>query len=144
MPDAAPVCNEGQVGRLVRQLGAFGVVGVIGLFVDMGVVWLCLRGAGLNPYLARVVSFLAAATTTWALNRAFTFRGARREAAHRQWAKFLAANAVGGVVNYGVYAALVSGVAFFAAVPEAAVAVGSLSGLGFNFTASRALVFRGA
>lgn len=134
----------GRFGRLVRQLGAFGVVGVIGLLVDMAVVWLCLRGAGLNPYLARVVSFLAAATTTWALNRSFTFRGARPEAAHRQWAKFLAANAVGGVVNYGVYAALVSGVAFFAAVPEAAVAVGSLSGLGFNFTASRALVFRSA
>lgn len=134
----------GRFGHLVRQLGAFGVVGVIGLLVDMAVVWLCLRGAGLNPYAARAVSFLVAATTTWVLNRAFTFRGARPEAAHRQWAKFLAANAVGGAVNYGVYAALVSGVGFFAAVPEAAVAVGSFAGLGFNFTASRTLVFRGA
>lgn len=130
--------------RLLRQFGAFGVVGVIGFVVDVGVVWLCLRLGGLDPYAARAVSFLVAATTTWALNRAFTFRGARPEAAHRQWAKFLAANAMGGVVNYGVYAALVGGVAFFAAVPEAAVAVGSLSGMGFNFTASRALVFRNA
>lgn len=135
----------GRHGRLLRQFGAFGVVGVMGLLVDMAVVWLCLRGVGLDdPYLARVVSFLCAATTTWALNRNFTFRGARPEAAHRQWAKFLAANAVGGSVNYGVYALLVGSVGFFTAVPEAAVAVGSLSGMMFNFTASRVLVFRNA
>ena len=29
--------------------------------------------AGLGPYAARAFSFLTAATTTWALNRRFTF-----------------------------------------------------------------------
>jgi len=50
--------------------------------------------------------------------------------------------AVGGVVNYAVYAALVASPAFFHAWPEVATAAGSLSGMLFNFAASRKFVFK--
>lgn len=129
---------------LIRQFASFGVVGVIGLAVDMTVLALASRGLGLDPYSARALSFLAAATATWALNRRFTFHAAEKTPLLRQWAAFVAANSFGGAVNYVVYATLVGFTAFCAQWPEAAVAAGSIAGMFLNFAASKKLIFRGA
>ena len=124
---------------------AFAVVGTGGFVVDAGVLQLLISYARLGPYAARAGSFLAAVTFTWAANRAYTFRDAEHAGpAGAQWARYLLVNAVGGAVNLGVYGLLVACVAAFAAAPVLAVAAGSLAGLAFNFTLSRALVFRAA
>lgn len=136
---------------LPREFLTFAAIGVVALFVDMAALFVALEVVGLGPYTGRLFSYLVAASFTWWLNRNFTFKGVSRRGAVRQWATFLAANAVGGVVNYGVYAALVtwgpgltpaalSGL--LGLLPYAATAAGSLSGLAFNFTASKLLVFR--
>ena len=124
---------------LLQQFLRFGVVGVIGFVVDTAVLYAGLAlGAGL--YLGRAVSYVAAATTTWALNRAWTFRTRRAgPGVAAQWARFAALNLVGFAANYGTYAALV---AFTATHPVLAVAAGSLAGMGFNFALSRRYVFR--
>jgi putative flippase GtrA len=133
------------IRRLFKaELIKFGIVGVIGLGVDIAVLYLCLDISGLGLYASRVVSYLAAATTTWGLNRAFTFSGNHAGKIHHQWARFVAVNAFGGAVNYAVYAALIASGDPFTAHPALAVAAGSLSGLFFNFTASKKLVFRRA
>lgn len=132
-----------RIGRLGVQFAKFGVVGVIGLLVDTAVLYGGLA-LGLEFFAARIPSFFAAATATWALNRAFTFRGAADEPLHRQWAKFIAANAIGGVVNYGVSVGLESSVQTVAEHPFLAVAAGSIAGMFFNFAASKHLVFKGA
>lgn len=134
---------DSRIGRLAVQFGKFGIVGVIGLVVDTAVLYAGLA-LGLEFFAARIPSFLAAATATWALNRAFTFRGAQDEPLHRQWAKFIAANAVGGVVNYAVSVGLEANVDLVAAHPFLAVAAGSIAGMFFNFAASKHLVFKGA
>lgn len=131
-----------RLGRLALQFGKFGLVGIVGLVVDVAVVWLCYRQINLDPYSSRVVSYLCAATTTWALNRVFTFRNAAHQGIVRQWLTFLAANAVGGLVNYGTYSTLVASTDFFHLYPEAATAIGSLAGMLFNFTASKKFVFK--
>ena len=131
--------------QLLRQFFAFGAVGVAGFGVDAGVLTLLLRSGIAGPYLGRVVSFLCAASCTWILNKTYTFadRG-NRDGLASQWLRFLGANAVGGLVNYGVYSLLLSQSAFFSTYPVAAVAVGSLSGLTVNFALSRTFVFAGA
>ncbi|BAI71524.1 protein [Azospirillum sp. B510] len=134
---------DSRLGQLGVQFAKFGAVGIIGLLVDTAVLYGGLA-LGLEFFAARVPSFLAAATATWALNRAFTFRGATSEPLHRQWAKFIAANAIGGVVNYGVSVGLESGVRLVADHPFLAVAAGSIAGMFFNFAASKHLVFKGA
>ncbi len=131
-----------RLGRLAVQFGKFGMVGLVGLVVDMAVVGVCIRVLDLDIYLSRVISYLFAATTTWGLNRVFTFRDVAHQGVLRQWAAFLAANAVGGVVNYGTYATLVASVTFFRDYPEAATAVGSVAGMLFNFAASKKYVFK--
>ncbi|SNR97576.1 MULTISPECIES: GtrA family protein [unclassified Azospirillum] len=136
-----------------RELLTFALIGVGGLFVDMAALAVALHLLGLDPYGGRVFSYLMAATFTWYLNRRFTFVGVSRRAALRQWAKFLAANAVGAVVNYGVYVLVLRvGPGILTALgladmlggllPYAGVAAGSVSGLVFNFAMSKFVVFR--
>ena len=90
---------------LAQEFLRFGTVGGIGFLVDTGVLYGMLAlGAGL--YLGRVISYLAAATATWALNRVWTFRGRGGGPVHRQWALFVVVNLGGFVLNYGTYALL--------------------------------------
>ncbi len=123
----------------------FAVVGALGMPVDAGVLWLMIHPAGLDPYSGRIISWLCAASFTWVGNRYFTFRERRARGvagAAREWLRFLAANAVGGLVNVGLYSTLVR----FAPPPlnnlYVALVVGVLAGLGFNFTLSRLMVFK--
>ncbi|HEV7367744.1 GtrA family protein [Arenibaculum sp.] len=129
---------------LAGQFLRFGIVGTVGFLVDGAILVLSMALLGTGPYLGRVVSYLGAATATWALNRTFTFRGRHHGPAHHQWARFIAVNAVGGAVNYATYAVLVMVSATVAAHPVLGVAAGSIAGLAFNFTGSRLLVFRRA
>lgn len=128
---------------LLAEFIRFGLVGLAGLVVDTGVLYAML-GLGAGLYGGRVVSYLAAASTTYALNRAWTFR-ARRGAAPlaRQWALFLAVNLAGFAMNYGTYAALIALWPLAAAHPALAVAAGAVAGMGGNFFLSRRLVFKG-
>lgn len=125
---------------LLGQVLRFGIVGLVGLVVDTAVLYAALA-LGMGPYGGRVLSYLAAATGNWALNRAWTFRQGKAAAPARQWALFLAVNLLGFALNYGVYALLVSQVATVAQHPALGVAAGAVVGMAGNFMLSRRLVF---
>ncbi|HEV7263782.1 MAG TPA: GtrA family protein [Falsiroseomonas sp.] len=129
--------------RTLVQFLRFGVVGVIGLVVDVAVLYAGLA-VGFGLYDGRGVSYLAAATTTWALNRAWTFRGLGEGPAFRQWGIFIVVNLVGFAFNYGTYAALVGSVSFVAQHPVIGVAAGAVAGMSGNFLLSRRFVFGAA
>jgi len=123
------------IGRFVR----FALVGTLGFGVDTGVLYAGLT-AGLTLYSGRVVSYLAAASFTWYVNRRMTFRSSDREIL-REWVRYLLANTVGGLVNFGTYAALVASLPAIARMPVLAVGAGSIAGLVFNFALSNTVVF---
>lgn len=127
---------------VLRQLFVFSCIGAAGFVVDAVVLAVLLKITGWGLYISRVGSFLAAATFTWAANRIFTFPTADRSQRAAQWMKFVALNGIGGAVNLGVYAYLVTQFHTVARWPTIGVAAGSLAGLLFNFTLSRSLVFR--
>jgi putative flippase GtrA len=121
----------------------FGLIGFGGLLVDMGVLWLMIHRVGLDKYSGRGVSFMAAVTFTWFGNRMLTFRDrAARTAIWREWATFVAANALGGFMNLALYTVLVAFAPWPANNPFFAVPAGVLAGLLFNFTLSSRVVFR--
>ena len=136
---------EGMIGParfgLLMEFLRFGVVGTIGFVVDTAVLYAGLA-LGLGLYGGRAVSYLVAATTTWALNRLWTFRGRGEGPAHQQWALFLVVNLVGFAMNYGTYAVLIAFVPVVAAHPVLGVAAGAIAGMFGNFVLSRQLVFR--
>ena len=130
------------MSRSVVQFIKFGMVGTVGFVVDASVLHGVLTLLSLNPYVGRLISFAAAATVTWLLNRHFTFRDSPRHAPAGQWMRFVSVVGFGGAVNYSVYALLVASDLGLLSMPLVGVAAGSLSGWAINFTLSRRLVFR--
>jgi putative flippase GtrA len=122
------------------QFLRFALVGCAGFLVDAGVLNAVLL-LGADRYTGRVASYLAAASFTWALNRNYTFREQRDTKLLREWGRFLAANAAGGLINWVTYAILVSASTTMFAHPVIGVAAGSAAGLLVNFTLSRRFVF---
>ncbi len=138
-PPARDFATEARLRTLV-QFCMFGTVGFVGLALDTGTVYALRHQLGL--YGAGLVSYVVAASGTWVLNRLWTFRGSGSGPAHRQWARFLAANTVGFVLNRGTYALLITFVALCAAQPVFATSAGAVAGMFVNFSLSRAIVFR--
>lgn len=127
---------------LARQVVTFGGIGALGFLID-ATVFSLVNSVAQDLYLSRVVSYLAAASATWFLNRKFTFTDSGRPAA-QEWRRFILLQACGGAVNYGVYAFLVSANPVFNAYPIAAIAAGSIAGMGLNFLTAKFLVFKPA
>lgn len=129
--------------RLSREVGLFAVGGVLGLIVDAGTVQALVAWDHWNPYLARVLSFLLAATTTWAWNRRHTFahRASGRPAA-AEWLHWLALMGVGACINYAIYAVLLMAYEPMHRWPAAAAAAGSAVAALVNFAMARGLLFR--
>jgi putative flippase GtrA len=126
--------------RTVVQFCMFGTVGVFGWMLDTAAVY-ALRGA-LGLYGAGLVAYAVAATGAWICHRHWTFRSLGGGPAHRQWARYILANALGFTLNRGTYALLVTFVALCAAQPVFATAGGAIAGMFVNFSLSRAVVFR--
>jgi putative flippase GtrA len=132
---------------LPSQIFRFGIVGGIGFLVDAGLLHLMLK-LGLGYYGGRLVSFLAAATMTWLLNRSFTFR---RETATDgasspthpagEWLAYLGLMVIGGAVNYGTYALAVAFSDPVRRYPVLGVALGSIAGMAINFWTAKTMVF---
>ena len=126
--------------QVVAEFLRFGVVGTIGFGFDTGTVY-GLSGA-IGLYGAGMAAYFVASSVNWALNRAWTFRHRKHGAAHAQWARFLAVNLVGFVLNRGAYVALIAETSLARHYPVLAVAAGSVSGFAVNFLLSRRIVFR--
>ena len=123
----------------IEQVARFLIVGTVGFAIDGGLLYLLVR-TGVDPYLARGLSFPPAVTATWYLNRVWTF-AARQGAARRQYARYLGVQLFGALTNYGVYAVILSLGHRTAEGALAAFAAGSIAGLIINFAGARALVF---
>ncbi len=120
----------------------FSGIGIVSFSIDVLAFQAALSLGGMSPYTARLVSFVVATSAAWWLNRTFTFHDADNGRPDLQWARFFAANLVGGAVNYAVFVVVIAAFPIARAHPVLALAAGSLSGVFFNFTAYRRYVFR--
>ena len=124
-----------------REFLRFCAVGVVGFVVDAGVLQLLTHLAGWDPYSSRVISFLIAASVTWRLNRRYTFSVDEKARLSGEWLRYVSINAIGGSVNYLVYAACIHDFNVVRSHLIIGVALGSAAGLLVNYTASKHLVF---
>ena len=125
----------------MNQFLRFCVVGVVGFVIDAGILQLLVSGGLANPYLARIASFLLAASATWLMNRRYTF-DIKQRPSHAEWARYVTFMVLGALVNYGAFAISIAKWDLAHARPWIGVAIGSIAGLWINFFTSRLLVFR--
>ena len=126
----------------IKQLLTFCFGGFIGYIFDAGILQILVAALSWDRYSARLLSFLCAATATWIFNRHFTFKGPRRKPLFFEWMQYVFAMSWGFACNFAAYSALVY---FFNLDRQwliLAVGLGSIAGLGVNYTASRYWVFR--
>jgi len=129
---------------LSREILLFAVGGVIGLIIDAGIVQLLVGVAGWNPYLARVLSFLSAATFTWWWSRHYTFAARQSgRSAHAEWLHWMGLMSIGAVINYGVYVLLLMNFSDLLRWPAIGAAGGSAVAAFANFALARRMLFRG-
>ncbi len=117
----------------------FGIVGTLGFCWDTSTVYALRSFAGL--YAAGTAGFFIAASANWLLNRVWTFRHQAHGPAHRQWAKFMLANALGFVINRGIFFTLITISPLCHAEPVIPIIAGSFAGLFFNYCLSKMFVF---
>lgn len=141
--------RRGRLSALGREVGAFGVVGLCGYTVDVGVFNL-LRYAGDpgvlqdRPLTAKVVSVVLATVVTFIGNRYWTWRHRRRDdAATREVALFFGFNAIGMAIALACLAVshYLLGLDSALADNVSANVVGLVLGTAFRFWAYRTHVF---
>ncbi len=86
---------------LILKFVKFGIVGASGMVVDVGVLYLMRNVAGLPDLWANTISFTAAATSNYFLNRIWTFRSHEKQVGV-EYAKFLLVSVIGLGINNGV------------------------------------------
>ena len=123
------------------ELARFAVVGTVGFLVDGGVLQLLVSAADWSPFAARALSFPAALTATFVLNRAWTFQGLRMGVA-RAYGAYGAIQLVGALINLAVFSVCVLAAPALYERPLIALAVGAGVAMLFNYYASKRVVFR--
>lgn len=127
--------------KLTGRAARFAVAGVVGFIVDAGVlaalVWL-----GGDPRIVRVVSIGLAMTATWYVNRRLAFADRVAAPTWMEYARYVGASLFGALVNYTVFAVLITFGDPFRSYPVLALTVATIVAMGVNFWSYFAFVFR--
>lgn len=122
----------------------FGLVGAAAALIHMTAFWLAQRWFGLENGPAWIVSFLAAASAAWAMNRNYTFRDRAGDGRRTEWLRYLAVAALGAAAHFLTFRATVAGVDFVASNPWLGIIPGSLASFIVTYAGASSLVFRNA
>jgi putative flippase GtrA len=79
---------------LAKEISAFGVVGVINLFIDVGLFNLLHFRAGIGPTTSNIISTGVATTISYFANRHWSFSHRARTGLHREYTLFFVINLV--------------------------------------------------
>ncbi len=87
---------------LAREMAKFGVVGAINTVLDFAVLNLLVFGLGVPTLRSKVASTVVAATSSYLMNRHWTFRHRERQAVRREYTLFFALNAIGLLIALAI------------------------------------------
>ena len=123
----------------LRRFASFAGVGIIGFIVDATILSALVHGFSWPHYWARALSFAAAVSVTWYLNRHWVF--ARTHDRAREYGAYLGVQTVGAAINLGTYALVIAVFPWLARAPVVPLAAGAVLALLFNYSAAGRWVF---
>ncbi len=89
--------------NIYREAAKFGVIGIIAMFIDLGIFnLLILTSFGHRPLTAKVISVAVATTFAYFGNRYWTFRDSERTSVAREYILFFVLNGVGMMISLSV------------------------------------------
>ena len=115
----------------LRRFASYTTVGIVGFIVDAGILSALVHVWEWPHYTARALSFTAAVTVTWALNRRWVFT--RTRDARREYGAYFGVQAVGACINLGTYALVILAYPPLARVPVLPLLAGAALGFAFNY-----------
>lgn len=126
------------LGREFRQ---FAIVGGVGFCVDGGLLSILIYN-GWNIIPARSCSFLLAVSTTWLLNRLWTFNSSKNMGVHREFIYYYGTQIIGALINLSIFFTVINLYPSFRNTPLIPFAFGSATALIFNYLISKIFIFR--
>jgi dolichol-phosphate mannosyltransferase len=99
-------CRDGRVWEECRKMLSFGIVGISGIFVNMGVLWLLTSTAGIPDLASLAIAIELSIVNNFAWNERWTFGGGeghRFSKVRHRFVSFQAVSAGGAVINYVLY-----------------------------------------
>jgi putative flippase GtrA len=134
--------QQRQLSTVVEsRLLSFGVIGGIGFAVDAGILQ-ALFFFGIQPLMARGISFPVAVTATWLLNKRYTFRDRPHSGPHSRYFLYVSGQVAGALINVCAFVLTIRHWPVLSARPVIPLIVGSALGLIFNYSWANVLVFR--
>lgn len=127
---------------VAREAAKFGAVGAANTVLDIAVFNLLVFGVGLAPLRSKVLSTVVAATSSYLMNRHWTFRHRERQDVRREYVLFFLLNAVGLAINLLIIGSVRYGLGLDGAV---ALNLANVAGVGtgtvFRFWSYRRFVW---
>ncbi len=128
--------NDAQLTRFV----IFGCVGLSGMVVDLGVLYVLFSFTGLA--VGRAIAIAVAMTWNFVCNRAITFQSDTTLSPWNQYWRYIASCSVGAAINWSTSLALATYVAVFREHVLLSAVAGVLAGFLLNFQLCSRWVFR--
>jgi putative flippase GtrA len=127
---------------LVHEMAKFGVVGAINTVVHFGLFNLLHLRYGWGPLTSNGIAIAVAATSSYYMNRHWTFRHRARTGAGREYSLFFLLNGVGWIISQACVAITTYVLDLTGAVASnGALVVGVALGMGFRFATYKRWVF---
>ena len=124
-----------------HELQRFAIAGAVGFAVDASLLITLFQWLGWDLIPSRLISFSAAATTTWLMNRNLTFSHRKSSNYFSEWARYIAVNTAGALLNLGIFIWLMRYLPNSGLFPLIALAVAAVIALVFNFAGSKYIAF---
>lgn len=129
--------------QLAHEAAKFGIVGAANTVIDFIVFNLLMQ---IGPLKANVVSTIVATTTSYAMNRHWTYRDRARTALRREYTLFFVFNLAGFLIQEAVLGGVKYGLGFSEHHNQLVLNVAKAAGIGvamiFRFWAYRTFVFK--
>lgn len=127
---------------LVHEMAKFGVVGAINTGVHVGLFGLLHWRLGLGPLTSNGLAIAVAATSSYFMNRHWTFRHRARTGAGREYSLFFLLNGVGWLISQACVGFTAYVLGFTGPIADfSALVAGVALGMGFRFATYKRWVF---
>jgi dolichol-phosphate mannosyltransferase len=134
--------NHGSAAwREWKRVFKFGIVGLLGIVVNLGILYFLVEFFGLNKDLASPVAIEISVLNNFILNDRWTFGSSIDQKVSSRWHRLAAFNLVsvgGAVINYGIFLVLTT---WFSVYYIAAQLIGILIAFVWNFLLNRRLTW---